>query len=431
MSSGKRGLIGDVDMYYPLQVPFILNQISAKHILYKEETPESLCDFIICLWEMQPLTGQSIAATHIILADGCIDLVVDYRHREIGFAGMSKTLFDDKIQVPDRHFGVRMKPGAFRQLSGLPAGKAMDKFLPINAVFKDFDVAMFFTLPIDKAKIAFVTFLEKLVQDKKANEFTTLFDKFSESIPATTSELYETLHYSPRQCQRLFKEHFGLSPQMVLSILRFQRCLTLLTSKNATPSEVLATMNYYDQPHFINDFKKNIGLTPQEYLTAQNLSHIYNADVTASSIISENNLRRENTMSSKIINKSSEMIKKASNAHLGVVDENGYPVVMSMSLTNTESISEVYMTTTLDSNKAVCLKKNNKASLCISNENDNITLVGEIEICTDQETKSKCWQNWFNEVYEGGETDPNYCVLKFTTKRYKLFIGYETAEGCL
>ena len=136
-------------------------------------------------------------------------------------------------------------------------------------------------------------------------------------------------------------------------------------------------------------------------------------------------------MNPKIINKSNEIIKKTSSAHLGVVDENGYPVVMSISLTNTESIDEVYMTTTLDSNKATYLKKNNKASVCISNANNNITLVGEIEICTDQESKSKCWINWFSEVYEGGETDPNYCVLKFTTKRYKLLIGYETAEGSL
>jgi len=134
-------------------------------------------------------------------------------------------------------------------------------------------------------------------------------------------------------------------------------------------------------------------------------------------------------MSSKILDKANELIKKAATAHLGVIDEGGYPVVMAMSMTNTESIGDIYMTTTLDSNKAKCLKRDNKASVCISNASDNITLVGVIEICTDQDTKSKCWQNWFCDVYPGGETDPNYCVLKFTTKRYKLFISYEEAEG--
>ena len=136
-------------------------------------------------------------------------------------------------------------------------------------------------------------------------------------------------------------------------------------------------------------------------------------------------------MNEKIIAKANEVIKKAANVSLGVVDENGYPVVMAMSIINPESISEIYLSTTLSSNKAKCLQKNNKASVCCANANDNITLVGEVEICTDQETKSKYWQNWFIEVYPGGDCDPDYCVLKFTTKRAALFVDCEMAEGNL
>ena len=133
-------------------------------------------------------------------------------------------------------------------------------------------------------------------------------------------------------------------------------------------------------------------------------------------------------MNTKMVEKANKVLQKAANVNLGVVDENGYPVVMAMSIINPESISEVYLSTTIDSNKAKCLQKNNKASVCCATANDNITLVGEVEICTDQETKSKCWQNWFIEVYPGGETDPNYCVLKFTTKRTAMFVGCEVAE---
>ena len=136
-------------------------------------------------------------------------------------------------------------------------------------------------------------------------------------------------------------------------------------------------------------------------------------------------------MNTKIVEKANEIIKKSANVNLGVIDENGYPVVMAMSIINPESISEIYLSTTLDSNKAKRLLKNNKASVCYATANDNITLVGEVEICTDQDTKSKCWQNWFIEVYPGGETDPNYCIIKFTTKRASLFIDCEAAEGAL
>jgi len=126
--------------------------------------------------------------------------------------------------------------------------------------------------------------------------------------------------------------------------------------------------------------------------------------------------------------KANEMFKKSNTVHLGVVDEKGYPVVMSMSLINPETISEVFLSTTLNSNKAKNIQKNNKVSVCCNTKDNNITLVGEAEILTDQEAKSKCWQNWFIEVYPGGKTDPNYCVIKFTTKRASLYIDDEVAE---
>jgi len=133
-------------------------------------------------------------------------------------------------------------------------------------------------------------------------------------------------------------------------------------------------------------------------------------------------------MNVKMFEKANEILKKSANVFLGVIDENGYPVVMSMSLINPESISEIFLSTTLDSNKSKSLQNNNKASICYNTSSDNITLVGEAEILTDQESKSKCWQNWFIEVYQGGETDPNYCIIKFTTQRASLYIDDETSE---
>ena len=122
-----------------------------------------------------------------------------------------------------------------------------------------------------------------------------------------------------------------------------------------------------------------------------------------------------------------EILKKTANAHLAVVDEQGYPVVMVMSVINPENLNEVYMSTTLDSNKSKYLQKNNKASVCINTKENNITLVGEAQILTDQETKSKCWQNWFISHYKDGETDPNYCIIKFNTKRVAAFVDGQSA----
>ena len=136
-------------------------------------------------------------------------------------------------------------------------------------------------------------------------------------------------------------------------------------------------------------------------------------------------------MNTKLFEKANEMIKTCKYAGFGVIDENGYPSVSAISLSNPENISELYFTTTMDSNKVKRLQKNNKASInCYTAEN-NITLVGEAEIFSDQVTKSKYWQDWVKfgaDVYPGGVSDPNYCFVKFTTKRASLWIDNEGAE---
>ena len=139
-------------------------------------------------------------------------------------------------------------------------------------------------------------------------------------------------------------------------------------------------------------------------------------------------------MSSTLLERANELIKTFKYASFGVIDEQDYPSVSAVSLQNPENISELYLTTTMDSNKARRLHKNNKASINCYTEANNITLVGECEIFFDQETKSKYWQTWITsgaDIYPDGVSDPNYCFIKFTTRRASLWIDDEGAEFTL
>lgn len=142
----------------------------------------------------------------------------------------------------------------------------MDIFLPIDKIDKNFNDRLFFDLPFNEAKVFFKDYIGGLIKGKTPNRFISLFDNFSDNIPANVSEIYQILQYSPKQCQRLFYKHIGLSPQMSLSVIRFQKCLKIITSSKAEPKDVLDILNFFDQSHFIKDFKKNIGLTPLELI---------------------------------------------------------------------------------------------------------------------------------------------------------------------
>lgn len=253
-------------MYYPIQIPYILSNDFAQKMAYVETPALDCSGFVICFWEMQPLSDRKFFTENIIVADACIDLVANYDAGSIGFCGMSKTEFHFKLDLPARCFGARLAPGAFHQLTGLSASLAMDTFLPIESVFANFDIVHFLSLPFEQAQAYFKEFLRQEAQHRTPDMFTGLFNTLYQRIPATTKELYELLYFGPRQCQRLFKKHYGITPKMSLSIIRFQKCLEILTSRKASPVDILNIAGYYDQPHFINDFKRNIGITPMQLI---------------------------------------------------------------------------------------------------------------------------------------------------------------------
>lgn len=118
---------------------------------------------------------------------------------------------------------------------------------------------------------------------------------------------------------------------------------------------------------------------------------------------------------------------------LSLIDDEGFPTASVLSVSKADGISEVTFCTGLDEKKVSRIKACNRASVCFGSIEHNITLVGTIEVVTDPEVKKAMWYDGLQFMFEGGAEDPNYCVLRFKTKRYNLFFtdDYEHAEGTL
>ena len=132
-------------------------------------------------------------------------------------------------------------------------------------------------------------------------------------------------------------------------------------------------------------------------------------------------------MNANLFAKANRIVQSCDAAYLGVLDESGFPNVSTVSPIKPENIFEAYFATGMSENKARRIRADKRASVCYRAGDDNITLVGVAEILTDQETKSRFWLDWFIDHIPGGETDPNYCIIKFTAKRASLWIDNEVA----
>lgn len=83
--------------------------------------------------------------------------------------------------------------------------------------------------------------------------------------------LNKKIGYSQKHFISMFKEHVGVSPKAYLQIVRFQKVIQdIETSKSVDWIHIAHESGFYDQAHFINDFKRFSGFTPEEYLNRKN-----------------------------------------------------------------------------------------------------------------------------------------------------------------
>lgn len=57
-----------------------------------------------------------------------------------------------------------------------------------------------------------------------------------------------------------------------------------------------------------------------------------------------------------------------------------------------------------------------------------VLLTGTMEVLTDQDTKNKIWRKGDTLYYKGGVTDPDYCVLKFTARKGRVYCDLKTED---
>jgi AraC-like DNA-binding protein len=80
-------------------------------------------------------------------------------------------------------------------------------------------------------------------------------------------QLSDEIGYSQKHFIDLFRRQVGLSPKQYLKIMRFQKAiLAIENNKSIQWSQIALESGYYDQAHFIHDFKLFSGFTPNEYI---------------------------------------------------------------------------------------------------------------------------------------------------------------------
>ena len=87
-------------------------------------------------------------------------------------------------------------------------------------------------------------------------------------------DLAHEVYYSEKHLNRLFKRYIGTSVKTFSRIARVNHMLRVMDSADFNMTTIAEVGEYFDQSHFIHDFKSICGITPQAYL--KNKSIFYN-----------------------------------------------------------------------------------------------------------------------------------------------------------
>lgn len=125
------------------------------------------------------------------------------------------------------------------------------------------------------------------------------------------------------------------------------------------------------------------------------------------------------------------IIDKQSICYISSIDEDGFPNTKAMLQPRRRNgIKEIYLTTNTSSLKVKSIKNNSKACLyfCDKRFFRGVMLRGYAEVLEDQESKDMIWRCGDTLYYREGKTDPDYCVIKFTSISARYYSNFKSVD---
>ncbi len=171
--------------------------------------------------------------------------------------------------------GVFFRPAALKTLFGLDAGELTDTCVALNQVLDSENGRQMERLAEASSTAETANVLSSLLTRKvrkikrrpDAGLPGILAEIASTSGNVTVKELCIRHQISERSLERKFLSSVGVSPQMYLRIVRFQKSVGRLQEGNYTKlTDVAYDTGYADQSHFIRSFRQFSGFAPKDFL---------------------------------------------------------------------------------------------------------------------------------------------------------------------
>ena len=193
--------------------------------------------------------------------------------KECLVSGARSTYFVIETSKPMSILSVWFKPGGALTLLGVNGNEIHNRHLPLETLWGQFAYELYGRLQEAQTANQYFRILEKALlqklttsseQHRAVRYALRCFMQSPHSV--TISKVVNAIALSPTRFIQVFREDVGLSPKQFCRVQRFQKSLHLIANRPTTNwVDVALACGYYDQSHFINDFRGFAGITPSHY----------------------------------------------------------------------------------------------------------------------------------------------------------------------
>ena len=178
------------------------------------------------------------------------------------------------IDGTGRVVGVKFRPGAFQPFLGRSVHQLTNRVVPLTSVFGPAGDALADAVR-GEAGDPFAV-MERFLRERLPPPDPNL-DLLAQIVrtmledPAVVrvDELAARHAMSPRTMQRLFRRYVGVSPKWVLKRYRLHEAAERIAEGlDGDWAATALELGYFDQAHFIRDFKALVGASPAQYAGA-------------------------------------------------------------------------------------------------------------------------------------------------------------------
>jgi hypothetical protein len=246
-----------------------------------------LRSLVKCYWTLEISAAENSEKQRII-PDGCIEMAFILADDIKRFTSTDQYILQPRAmiigQIVDpfyiqptgevKTFAVRFYPFGFANFVD-DLNKLANKETPLTEVFgkslaTDLEEKIISASSTQQRIEVVETFLLSKLSDESTidNLVRTTVDVLLAS--KGTSPIYAVVdgdHSKRRQIERKFRKQIGISPKQFCRVIRLQTALKMLLHQTTdTLTHIAYESEYYDQAHFIKDFKEFTGTNPKDFL---------------------------------------------------------------------------------------------------------------------------------------------------------------------